>query len=363
MNEAYIRSLSLKNFRCFTSSKLNFDSPVVLIEGANGSGKTSLLEAIHYACYMRSFRALSPRDMIQFGSESFFITTTFNEHTVSVGVLQTGATTTKRQVKVDQTSITSHKELREYCRVVTTTEDDLQLIKGGPEKRRAFIDHALFLVDAQALDIFKLYQDILDNRNALLSKQVHVDEQQLIFWTQKLWDISKIIQTTRQDLLEHIKAKALTTLKIFWPESSIAFDYLAKETNQSTLEEFLEESKANGFFEKEKRYGRTLFGAHLDDIEITIGSKKARYFSSRGQQKLLVMVLKIALVEHLLATQGQTAFLLDDFTTDFDQIVIYKLMEVCLGMRAQLIFVSPLLQGQESIFLTQKGILSLNITL
>ena len=171
MNESYIRSLALKNFRCFTSSTFNFDSPVVLIEGANGSGKTSLLEAIHYACYMRSFRAHSPRDLIQFGAESFFITSTFNEHTVTVGVMHTGNATTKRQVKIDHTAITSHKELRDYCRIITTTEDDLMLIKGGPEKRRSFIDHALFLADIHALDIFKLYQDILDNRNALLSKQ------------------------------------------------------------------------------------------------------------------------------------------------------------------------------------------------
>jgi len=362
VNEAYIRSLSLKNFRCFTSSTFNFDSPVVLIEGANGSGKTSLLEAIHYACYMRSFRVHSPKDLIQFGSESFFITTAFDDHTVSVGVMQTG-NTTKRQVKIDGTSITSHKELREFCRVVTVTEDDLMLIKGGPEKRRSFIDHALFLLDVNALEIFKLYQDILDNRNALLSKQAQVDDQQLIFWTQKLWDLSKIIEKNREDLLTIISAKAINALRLFWPESSITFDYLSKGTSQETFEDFLTESSTTNLFDKEKRYGRTLFGAHLDDIDITVGSKKARYFSSRGQQKLLVMMLKIALVEHLLETQGNTAFLLDDFTTDFDQSIARKLMDICLNTRAQLIFVSPLHDGPESIFLNEKQVLSLKITL
>ncbi len=358
MNEPYIRSLSLKNFRCFTSNKFNFDSPIVIIEGANGSGKTSLLEALYFTCYMRSFRAHSPKDLIKFGSESFFITTMFDQHAINVGVLQTG-TTTKRQVKIDHTTVTSHKELREYCRVITITEDDLMLIKGGPEKRRSFIDHALFLLDLDALEIFKVYQEILDNRNALLSKQTHVDEQQLIFWTKKLWDLSKIIETNRKNLLTVITSKALPLLKLFWPESSITFEYTSKIQDETVFEDFFQKNLQ--LFEKEKHYKRSLFGAHLDDIDITINDKKARYFSSRGQQKLLVMVLKIALVEHLLETQGPTAFLLDDFTTDFDASVASKLMNICLKMKAQLIFVSPICDGQESIFLKENNILSLKI--
>ncbi len=359
MNEPYIRSLSLKNFRCFTSNKFNFDSPIVIIEGINGSGKTSLLEAIYFTCYMRSFRAHSPRDLIKFGSESFFITTVFNDHAINVGVLQTGSTT-KRQVKIDHTTVTSHKELRQYCRVITITEDDLMLIKGGPEKRRSFIDHALFLLNLDALEIFKLYQDVLDNRNALLCKQTY-DEQHIIFWTKKLWDLSKIIEENRKNLLTIITAQAIPLLKIFWPDYSISFEYNSKSGNSNSFEDFFNEHLS--LFEKEKHYKRSLFGAHLDDIEITVNSKKARYFSSRGQQKLLVMVLKIALVEHLLETQGPTAFLLDDFTTDFDSTVSEKLMDICLKTKAQLIFVSPLYDGQESLFLEKKRALSLKVTI
>ena len=365
MNEAYIRSLHLKNFRCFSGSKFDFDAPIVLIEGANGSGKTSLLEALHYTSYMRSFRASTPRDLIQFGSESFYISAVFNDHTINVGVLSATANTTKRQIKIDQTTITSYKELRDYSRLITITEDDLMLIKGGPEKRRLFIDHGLLLINDEAFDMFKLYQEVLNNRNALLVKEQVVDPQEILFWTQKLWDLSLLIQEQRKNLVTLLSNHALKFLAKYWPDYQLLFAYQAKEQLNSTesFDAFYSRQVESGFFDKERRYRRSLFGAHLDDIEITFGLKSARHYSSRGQQKLIVILLKLALVEYLLQSKGQTAFLLDDFTTDFDATVVEKIMSLLLTSKAQLIFVSPLINGSESLFFTKHAIAILKISL
>src|SRR5581483_100993 len=79
----------LKNFRCFDNLSINVDSPVILICGANGTGKTSLLEALHYACYLRSFRTHVTRDLIALSHDSFFIKLTVHKnataHTISIG--------------------------------------------------------------------------------------------------------------------------------------------------------------------------------------------------------------------------------------------------------------------------------------
>ena len=68
-----ITNLQIKNFRCFGSLDLAFDNPITLIEGINGTGKTSLLEALHYLCYLRSFRTHLPQELVQFGHDNFFI--------------------------------------------------------------------------------------------------------------------------------------------------------------------------------------------------------------------------------------------------------------------------------------------------
>lgn len=363
-NTAYLRSLTVKNFRCFSTCTFDFNNPVVVIEGANGSGKTSLIEAIHYACYMRSFRAHSPRDLIRFESDNFFINAQFNDHTISIGVMSQDGSI-KRQVKVDNTAITSYKELRSYCRIITITEDDVMLIKGSPEKRRSFIDQALFLIDTESLELFKVYQEILDHRNALLytAKSKKIDDDSLAFWTRKLWDLSTAIAEKRCTALQQLAVQASTLLALFWPESETRFEYHPKCNYETTFDGFITMHK--DLFEKEKHFGRSLFGIHLDDIEIIVNQKKARYFSSRGQQKLLIMMLKIALIQHLCSidTHIPIAFLLDDFTTDFDALVSNKLMEICIKLNCQLIFVSPLIDGPEQHFLHTHNIISSTITL
>ncbi|HSW73657.1 MAG TPA: AAA family ATPase, partial [Candidatus Limnocylindria bacterium] len=133
-----LTQLYLKNFRCFADKTITFESPLVLIEGNNGSGKTSLLEALHYLCYLRSFRTHSPRDLLFFGHETFFIKALCEQSgTVAQNhEIQVGFSHKKRLVKIDQRAVSSYKELMDYYRIVTLTEDDVVLIQGGPDVRR-----------------------------------------------------------------------------------------------------------------------------------------------------------------------------------------------------------------------------------
>src|SRR3989338_8497805 len=124
--EKYIQQVQIKNFRCFESSVFDFASSVVIIEGHNGSGKTSLLEALHYGCYLRSFRTHISRDLVAFGQDTFFLGITYDSHVISVGLQGV-----KKQVKIDARAITSYKELRDFYRSITITEDDLELVRGA----------------------------------------------------------------------------------------------------------------------------------------------------------------------------------------------------------------------------------------
>ena len=187
-----LATLYLKDFRCFDQTTIDLDSRIVLICGSNGTGKTSLLEALYYGCYLRSFRTHLSRDLIALGKESFFVKFLIRDgqqdssvdHTIQIGFAHN-----KRLVKIDNKAIVSYKDLLLYYRIVSLTEDDLKLIQDGPEERRSFIDQALLLNDASFLTQMREYRAVLNNRNALL-QQESIDKEAYFIWTKKLWEHS-----------------------------------------------------------------------------------------------------------------------------------------------------------------------------
>jgi len=327
----------------------------VLIEGNNGSGKTSLLEAIHYLCYVRSFRTHIPHDLVHFGNDTFFVTATIENDQVTIG-----STGTKRQVKINQKAITSHKELRSVCRVVTVTQEDSDIVTGSPEKRRAFLDHALILYNDQLTHTLKTFRHILESRNAFLFHGGSNDEFDI--WTHKLWETSILIQEARTAFLKVLVEQGLQLKNYFLTTHTFSITYQSKHLLlKQSYEDFF--SNSTRLFERERHFKRSLFGAHLDDIEIIFNGKPARLFSSRGQQKLLTLFLKISQVASLTATTGPVIFLLDDFLSDFDTTTLERILKTCLTLNAQLIVTTPLNAGPEQEALRLLQCTSLKISL
>lgn len=311
----------------------------MLIEGLNGSGKTSLLEAIHYLCYVRSFRTHIPHDLVTFGNETFFIAATLQNDEVTIG-----STGTKRQIKINQKPITSYSQLRSVCRVVTVTQEDIDIVKSFPEKRRNFLDHALVLHNPEIAENMKNFRHILDTRNAFLLKEGSKEEFDI--WTEKLWESSQRIQHARRDFLSLLLEHAKKLENYFLPSQTFSITYSTKQEKSFDLySEFYEQSQR--LFEKERHLRRSLFGAHLDDLEIIFNGKPARLFSSRGQQKLLTLFLKIAQVATLKSVHGSPIFLIDDFLSDFDNATLLRIIKTCLLLQVQLIFTTPLSLGPE----------------
>lgn len=358
MSSICIQALSLKNFRCFQNATFSLDAPVVLIEGSNGSGKTSLLEALHYLCYVRSFRTHTPKDLIAFEKDTFFIAATLQEDELTVGV-----TGTKRQVKINKKPITSYAQLRAVCRVVTVTQEDLEIVKASPEKRRSFLDHALALHDPHSAELLKTFRQILEMRNAFLMRGTSMSKgDEFALWTQKLWESSRHVQAARKIFLDLLLAQTQKLSGYFLDSQVFSLTYRPKEEGQfSTYQAFWDAS--SHLFERECFMRRSLFGAHLDELEILFRGKPARIFSSRGQQKLLTLFLKIAQVTALTATHGPVIFLLDDFLSDFDSETLSRVLKICLTLRVQLIITTPLSSGPELTALKALGCDPLKISI
>jgi DNA replication and repair protein RecF len=343
IKQLQLASLYIKDFRCFDQITIDLDNRIVLICGANGTGKTSLLEALYYGCYLRSFRTHLARDLIALGKNSFFVKFMIKnsaENNVVNHTIQVGFADNKRLVKVDNKAMVSYKDLLSYYRVVSLTEDDLKLIQDGPLERRAFIDQALLLDDATLLSKMREYRIVLDNRNALFQQDT-IDKEAYFIWTKKLWDYTLYIQKLRRKLLLALEIEINMMLHRYVDENiSLSLVYQAKKNSDVAFDVFWNQNSAD-LIQKETYFKRSLFGAHIDDFNIVLEGKKSRSYASRGQQKMITLLVKIAQIKQLAQKNGPIIFLLDDFMTDFDLERGKALLLALLELNCQLIFTSP----------------------
>lgn len=340
----YLHELELHNFRCFEQKKLIFSKPITFVTGVNGIGKTSLLEAIHYLCYFKSFRSHLISDVIHAGSDSFFVKGVFDRtynfeqenHTIQVGY-----SGHKKSIKLDQKAVTSYKQIMSFFQVITLTEDDIDLIKGYPAQRRAFIDQAVLLSNHAAFDTYSSFRKVLAHRNSLLSQGRNVDNTELEVWTQGLWNATIEIQTLRIQALNQVIISVNKLLDEYFDgiyEVNIVYEDKYVHIGQ-TYEDFFK--KTMYLADQEKALKRSMFGAHLDDLIIQIRGKKAKIFASRGQQKLISLLCKLSLAVLTNSKDDAPILLIDDFISDFDKIRLKQLVFFFQKCQNQIIITAP----------------------
>jgi len=326
-----IREITIKDFRCFTTKTITFDKPLVIIEGPNGIGKTSLLEALYYSCYLRSFRTRTTRDLILHGSQAFSIKITYEGPDGFKNQLSVGYSPTKRSVKLNNTELTAYKDLIGSYRIIAITDEDLSLIKGSPEGRRHFMDQAIILEYPDYRSLLKKFNSILEQRNALLrSKRFSQDSYTL--WTDQLNDISKQIRSHRRSVLKRTEEKVNQLLTNFF-DSPFTVKLVYKEKNPP-------HPTALETQQHEQLVKHTLFGAHLDDCKVFIADRASKKYASRGQQKLTAMLLKIAQPTAL--DPQSYVFLLDDAVSDLDAQRLKNLFAALASYKTHIIITSPL---------------------
>ena len=335
-----LEKIELKNFRCFTKATFDFSNDIIIIYGNNGSGKTTIVESLHYLCYLSSFRSRLPSDIAQFESDSFFIKGTVTQDDYESVEIQVGFSKKQKIAKIGQKPISSYKELFPYYQIVTVTIDDLELIQGSPIIRRNFIDQAILLANPEFMDQLKRFKQILVQRNALFQQQFSYDS--YVIWTRQLWEQTRLIQKMRIEALDRLNNKISRLLIDFFdPTYTLDIIYSYKHiVPDESFESFLERKK--GLIAYESMTKRSDFGAHLDDFTLQFCSKKLKAFGSRGQQKLLVLLVKVAQILDLQEMKNNPIFLLDDFVTDFDKRRLENILTLLLTLKCQLIITSPI---------------------
>ena len=308
-----LKTLRVQNFRTHSDFILEIGKKSTLISGANGSGKTSLLEAIYFALQGTSFRSSDKEILRNDGSSWFRIDLKESKDSLRTIIFNDAVQKSKKQFLVD-----GNKKARLSANlripVVLFEPDDLQLLSGSPTRRRNFLDYFL----SQIFPSFQLaltrYNKALKQRNNLL-KRDNVSKDELFPWNLMLAEYGAEIISKRQDFLELLNSKIEEVyFEISGVKDEIKIDYLGEKVSKNEILSILSEN-----IERDKILGYTNFGPHKHDIQFIFNKKPAQNVASRGENRSLVLALKFIETDILAdLTAKRPIVLLDDVFSELD---------------------------------------------
>ena len=331
----YLEKLSVLNFKNYAECSLEFDARVNVFVGKNGSGKTNLLDIIHYLSMTKSAFTLSDSQCIRIGKSFFMIKATFRKAGRSLEVMascQTGSKKTFRENQLDYDRLSAH--IGKYP-VVLIAPDDSDLVRDGSEIRRKFFDSLISQCDPEYLEALILYSQALKQRNGLLrifQESGRVDHIALESYDRLLIHHGGSIYKKREAFLHQFTPIFQKYYQILVDGSEMtSIQYLSGVSDQS----FAEGLRKN--LQRDLLLQRSNFGIHRDDFLLTLSGEELKKFGSQGQQKSFVIALKLAQFEVLQTVKVfSPLLLLDDIFDKLDDVRIGKLLEIIRNGLGQL---------------------------
>lgn len=320
-----IKRFCAENFRNIENCDISFLPGVNLLYGNNAQGKTNAVEGIYVFARGKSFRAKEDRELIGFEKEGFRIYIEYEDDDGS-HTLEYANFGRERRRRKNGYPIKSVKEMVGNFKAVLFYPDDLGLVKDSPEERRAFLNVAISQCYPIYIDDYSRFKVSLDNRNCLLksaSKGNFVNDDELDSWSFSMAQYAARIYLKRK---EYIKKLELYANKIV-EEISLGKEKL-NLSYKCDIDIDIEDQKeaVNKYYERltrererEKIVGSSLYGPQRDDMEIFINGVSARSFASQGQQRSIVLALKLAEGEVNREICGEyPVFLFDDVLSELD---------------------------------------------
>ena len=320
-----VKSLSFENFRNLKNNTVFPCDGVNVIYGENAQGKTNLLEAVWLFCGGHSFRSSKENEMIRFEKDFFRLKMEFfsqdREQNAEICFFQN-----KRTIKINSVEKNTSAYLTEKFSSVVFSPEHLTLIKRGPQIRRRFIDGAVCQQNIRYASILSKYQQILNQRNALLKDISRHREllDVLAIWEDSLAETGAIIIKERMSYLKNILEYAESFHEgISYGKEKLDIRYVStcgaqEEDSREALKEKLLMALQK-LREEDIRFGNTSCGPHRDDMDIMINQLSCRRFSSQGQQRSAVLSLKLSEASLLYEKRGERpVILLDDVLSELD---------------------------------------------
>lgn len=321
-----IEQLTLRNFRNYEETVLTPHEGVNLFFGANGSGKTNLLEAIHYCALGKSHRITGDQSAVRIG-ESFAV--------CGVSVLSGGVKreitvrlvpneAAKKVILLDQKPIRRFSDMMGCLQCVIFSPEDLGLIREGPSMRRRYLDMMISQVNRGYFIALQQYRSGLEQRNALLKNMranPRTNPGLLDVFEQAMAAPAAAIVAARIRVIELLSSLAAETYRSISGRDGEEFQasyHSAFRESENVEQDFLRIMKENR--EEDLRLGITSAGPHRDDLNLSLNKKNMKVYASQGQIRTAALSLKLAQMKALRQMSGEPpVLLLDDVMSELDK--------------------------------------------
>ena len=304
-----LEKITIENFRNIKNAELEPSPGVNVIYGKNGQGKTNFLEAVWLMSGARSFRSGSFSDFINHGESFSRLRAVAGENRIELRLAD------KREIFLNEIKITDYTELLERFCAVVFAPNHLSLIKDSPARRRRFLDQLLCEQSFEYFDNLRTYERLLQQRNSLLKDARFVGGalQLIESYDERLAQCGEKIIEYRTALVDGINLRVPELYnKISGEDEKISFKY-----NKNIENDLFDELKRS--FNNDLVMKTTGKGPHRDDVTIEINGRSAKLFGSQGQQRSIIIALKLFNSELLEKKTGEKpVIILDDVLSELD---------------------------------------------
>ncbi|MBU6345692.1 MAG: DNA replication/repair protein RecF [Cyanobacteria bacterium REEB494] len=321
----YLQSLELRHFRNYQEQKVEFTAPKTILVGNNAQGKSNLLESVELLATLRSHRLGKDRDFIQEGAEIAQVSAILERITgvndLTLHLRRNG----RRSVAINGEKVRRQMDFLGILNAVEFSSLDLELVRGSPAIRRTWLDTLLVQLEPLYAHILHQYNQVLRQRNAFLKtsqqKGIKNHDSELAIWDAQLVTTGTKVMRRRNRAIQRLAPIATN-----W-HSSISGKTEKLEINyMPNVPILIDEELPQFFLDRVQQHsaielhrGTTLVGPHRDEIELIVNGTPARQYASQGQQRTLVLALKLAELQLIEEVVNDTPLLLlDDVLAELD---------------------------------------------
>ncbi|OUS06105.1 hypothetical protein A9Q90_06175 [Gammaproteobacteria bacterium 54_18_T64] len=328
----FLTRLDVHGIRNISSASLSPTDGINIFYGENGSGKSSILEAIYLLGRGRTFRSRYTSTLINHQAKKCTVFGAANctkqavPYTVGVSRDVSGSF----QFKIDGQRATASSLLAEAMPLLLMNSESFLLIEGGPAGRRRFLDWGVFHVEQQFKAVWAQFQRSLQQRNKLL-RHDKISQKELITWDHSFVGLSVQLTQMRKDYFKLIEPVFYELIEKLTSVKGLSLSFQQGWDEDRSLDSLLAEN-----FERDVRRQTTNAGPHRADLKILVDGRAAGNVLSRGQIKSLVAALIVGQGQMLRTSRDkQCIYLFDDLVSELDQNYLLRLLKVLVGVKAQ----------------------------
>ena len=333
-----LKRISILNYKNLGQVELDFSPKMNCFIGQNGMGKTNLLDAVYYLSFCKS--ATNPIDsQNMMHDQEFFVIQGFYE-TEAGDMEEVYCGMKRRQKKQFKRNKKEYQRLSDhigFIPLVMVSPADSELIAGGSEERRRFMDVVISQYDKEYLEALIRYNKALQQRNTLLKAEVEPDEELMLVWEEMMAATGEVVYRKRRAFIDEF----IPTFQTFYSHISqdretvnLAYESHAEQGN---LLQLLKENRP-----KDRIMGYSLKGVHKDDLTMHLGEYPIKREGSQGQNKTYLIALKLAQFDFLRRTGSNTTplLLLDDIFDKLDASRVEQIVKLVSGDKFGQIFIT-----------------------